>query len=139
MPSLNLLRRFAIGLHFFIGFGALAGGYAAVSEPLNPMGISTEMLKNGPFTSFLIPGLFLMAVLGLGNIVAGMVALYKHKWWPYFCGAMGDTLILWIVIQCIILSSIEALHVIFFILGAIQGLIAIGALLNNQQFPFDKK
>lgn len=138
MPNIKFLKTTSIVLHMFIGLGALAGGLAAVTNPTSPLGIPTDMLKNGPFDDFLIPGLFLMLVLGLGNIFAGISTIIKHKWWPYFSGAMGDTLILWIVIQCLILYTIAALHVIFFGLGVLQSMIALATIYQNKQFPFDK-
>ena len=139
MPNIKILKASSIALHLFIGFGAVAGGFAAVSNPISPLGIPSDMLKNGPFDDFLIPGLFLMLVLGLGNIFAGISAILKHKWWPYFSGAMGDILILWIVIQCLILSTIAALHVIFFGFGVLQSLIALATIYQNKQFPFEYK
>ncbi len=133
------LRKISIALHIFIGIGALAGGFAAVSNPESPMGISPEMLKNGPFDDFLIPGLFLMVVLGLGNLIATAFTLKQHRWWPYISGGMGDILVLWIVIQCFILFTIAGLHIIFFILGAIQSLLAIGVIYQKKLFPMNLK
>lgn len=139
MKNLDTLRKPIIFLHFFIGIGALAGGYSAVTNPVSPMGTSAEFLKNGPFENFLIPGLFLMLVIGLGNLLAGILTLKKHVFWPYFTGAMGAILIAWIVIQCYALSTIEVLHVIFFFFGAILGLTALATLISNKQFPFLEK
>lgn len=133
------LRKISIALHIFIGIGALAGGFAAVSNPESPMGISPEMLKNGPFDDFLIPGLFLMVVLGFGNLIAAAFTLKQHRWWPYISGGMGDILVLWIVIQCFILFTIAGLHIIFFILGAIQSLLAIGVIYQKKLFPMNLK
>ena len=133
------LRKISIALHIFIGIGALAGGFAAVSNPESPMGISPEMLKNGPFDDFLIPGLFLMVVLGLGNLIAAAFTLKQHRWWPYISGGMGDILVLWIVIQCFILFTIAGLHVIFFTLGAVQSLLAIGVIYQKKLFPMNLK
>lgn len=129
------LRKISIALHIFIGIGALAGGFSAVSNPESPMGISPDMLKNGPFDNFLIPGLFLMIVLGCGNLIAAAFTIKQHKWWPYMSGGMGDILVLWIVIQCLILFTIAGLHIIFFILGAIQSLLAIGVIYQKKLFP----
>lgn len=131
------LRKISIALHIFIGIGALAGGFAAVSNPESPMGISPEMLKNGPFDNFLIPGLFLMVVLGLGNLIAAAFTLKQHRWWPYISGGMGDILVLWIVIQCFILFTIAGLHVIFFILGTVQSLLAIGVIYQKKLYPLN--
>lgn len=139
MKNLEKLRIPIIILHYFIGIGAIAGGYSAVSNPTSPMGASTEYLKNGPFENFLIPGLFLMLVIGLGNLITGTLVLKKHVLWPYFSGAMGGILIAWIVIQCLVLATIESLHVIFFIFGAVLGLYAIAILFKNKQFPFLEK
>ena len=129
------LRKISIALHIFIGIGALAGGFSAVSNPESPMGISPDMLKNGPFDNFLIPGLFLMIVLGCGNLIAAAFTIKQHKSWPYMSGGMGDILVLWIVIQCLILFTIAGLHIIFFILGAIQSLLAIGVIYQKKLFP----
>lgn len=129
------LRKISIALHIFIGIGALAGGFSAVSNPESPMGISPDMLKNGPFDNFLIPGLFLMIVLGCGNLIAAAFTIKQHKYWPYMSGGMGDILVLWIVIQCLILFTIAGLHIIFFILGAIQSLLAIGVIYQKKLFP----
>ena len=139
MKIREIIRKTSIGLHYLIGIGGLAGGYGAVSNPNAPMGASTELLKNGPFDNFLIPGLFLMLVIGLGNLIIGTFALKKHILWPYLSGAMGGILVAWIVIQCYILYAVEALHVIFFLFGAILGLNAIAMLYFNRQFPFLKK
>lgn len=133
------LRKISIGLHLFIGTGAMAGGLAAVTNPESPMGITTDMLKNGPFENFLIPGLFLMLVLGMGNLLAAAFTLKEHKWWPYISGGMGDVLVFWIIIQCFILFAVAALHVIFFFLGALQGLLAVGVLYQKQMLPFRVK
>ena len=136
MLNLNQLKKISIGIHFFVGIGALAGGLAAVTNPTAPMGISTDMLKSGPFKDFLIPGLFLMLILGAGNLIVGTLSLKNHKWWMYLSGGMGDILVMWIVIQCIILWAVEALHVIFFIVGAVQGLLALAQIFYSGLFPF---
>lgn len=119
------MKKVLLGLHLFVGLGAIAGGLGAVMNPTKPMGMSIEALKLGPFDSFLVPGLFLMLIIGAGNLTAGVVLLKKHPLWVYFSGFEAIALVLWIVIQCIILQSIVALHVIFFIFGVIQGLIAL--------------
>jgi len=119
------MKKLLMGLHLLVGFGAIAGGLGAVMNPTMPMGMSTDALKLGPFDSFLIPGLFLMLIIGVGNVISGIILFKKHPLWVYFSGFEAVALVLWIVIQCIILQSIVALHVIFFTFGMIQGLIAL--------------
>ena len=139
MKAQDILRKLSIVFHFFIGIGGLAGGYGAVSNPNSPMGNSTELLKNGPFENFFIPGLFLLFVIGFGNLIVGTMLLKKHNLSPYFSGTMGAILISWIVIQCLILYTILPLHVIVFVIGTILGLSALTVLYSNKQFPFTEK
>lgn len=115
------MKRF---IHFFVGIGAMAGGLGAVLNPDGPMGMSTEVLKNGPFTDFLIPGLFLLLVLGVGNVVAGCFP--KPLLNSFTSLAMGGILALWIIIQCWVMQDIVALHLIFFGVGALQVLLGVG-------------
>ena len=49
---------------------------------------------------------------------------------------MGIILCAWIVIQCIFLRSVESLHIIFFILGLIQAVLAVFILFRARQFPY---
>ena len=100
------------------------GNGGILSPSGSAVGITaSEALKNGPFTDFLIPGIFLFVVLGLGNIIAFITA--KNKYQPYISGCFGIILCLWIVIQCYMLYTINVLHIIFFIIGIIQIFLSI--------------
>ncbi|MGE5654689.1 MAG: hypothetical protein ACM3ZQ_10605, partial [Bacillota bacterium] len=61
------LRRIQKALLLTVGIGALSGGAMAIYDPSGALyGAPTEILRTGPFTNFLIPGLFLFFVLGGG-------------------------------------------------------------------------
>jgi hypothetical protein len=103
----------------------LFGGSAAIYSPSgSAVGISVEALKNGPFTDFFIPGVFLFVVLGLGNLAAFITGKKNNKNQAYISGSLGVILCLWIAIQCYMLYTINPLHVIFFVIGIIQILLA---------------
>jgi len=119
------MKTLAIILHFFVGIGALAGGLAGLLDPTAPMGIPLEVLQNGPFTDFFIPSLFLFVVLGLGNVLAGIVALKFKPLAPFASGGMGAVLILWILIQVWVMQDIAVLHIIFFAIGVVQGIVGL--------------
>jgi len=123
-------------LHYFIGVGAVFGGLAAVLNPEGPMGISPEVLVNGPFKTFLIPGLFLLLFLGVGNILAGWFTRKKLKAQGYISGMLASGLVFWILIQCYIMQDINILHVIYFFLGAVQGILSLILLVRDRPFPF---
>lgn len=126
------------GLHYFVGIGVVFGGLGAVLNPINPMGISAEALKKGPFDSFLLPGLFLLLVLGLGNLFAGWTLRYRSKVRGYISGTLGAVMVFWILIQCYILQAINPLHVIFFAIGLTQGVLALKTLKRDGAYPFTK-
>ena len=134
---MKYIRVAGISFHFFVGVGAFFGGLAAVLNPISPLGISPDVLKLGPFTNFLIPGLTLLVVIGLGNMLAGVLVIKKVSFASYFSGVMGAILVGWIVIQCYILQSIVGLHIIFFLIGCIQGALALISLWITNQFPMN--
>jgi|SRR5665647_1308218 len=123
-------------LHYFIGVGAVFGGVAAILNPEGPMGMSTEVLVNGPFKTFLIPGLFLFLFLGIGNILAGWFTRKELKLQGYISGMLATGLVFWILIQCYILQDVNILHVIYFFLGAFQGILSLILLIRDKPFPF---
>ena len=123
----------------FVGVGALFGGIMAFLDPTGELfGLSTELLKKGPFNNFLIPGLFLFTVIGLGHMLSFWLVKKRIKFHPYISGALGCILMAWIVIQCYILEAINILHVIYFIIGAIEGVMSLYMLLKLKLFPFNK-
>ena len=132
---MKALYRWMIALHILIGIGAAAGGLGAVMNPTSPMGMSTDALKSGPFKDFLVPGLFLLCVLGLGNWAAAVGLARKAPLHGIASGFIGAVMVAWIVIQCIIIQAVVPLHAIFFFLGALQGILAIVLLYCRNEFP----
>ena len=112
-------------LHWIVGLGAAAGGLSAVINPLTPMGIPAETLQYSPFSTFLIPGLFLLIVLGLGNIAGALASGMIPPWKGYIGTGMGTILVLWIVVQCYMLRDIVFLHILFLLIGIFQALVSL--------------
>jgi len=129
---MKIVYRLLSILHIFVGIGAMVGGMMAILHPHSPFGIT---LKNSPFTSFLIPGIILFTVIGLGNIISALVIYYKPWFHGYVSSVFGWALVIWIVVQCIMLDSVVALHIIFFIIGLIQGILAMIILFKQRLFP----
>lgn len=129
------ITRWLLGLHAFVGLGAIGGGLMAILNPQGPGGMPVDALKNSPFTDFLIPGIILFAFIGLGNVAAAVTILLKTKYQGYISSVFGWGLMIWIVVQCIMLQSIVSLHIIFFCLGAVQAALAMAILFLRRQFP----
>lgn len=134
----KILKKLMIILHFFVGIGAMAGGAAALLNPEAPMGLNAaETLQNSPFNNFLIPGLLLFGVIGVGNLFAGFMLLKKNKFEYYISGILGGGLMVWIVVQCIMIRAVVALHVIYFLIGVIQAGLCAWTLFKKNLFPFN--
>jgi len=132
---MHIIRGILLVLHIFVGIGAVAGGLAAILNPAAPMGLAAESIPGFPFDSFLVPGIILFGLIGIGNLMAAIPIFYKRRWLGYTSGVLGCTLMGWIVIQCILLGSVVVLHVIFFALGAAISSLALASLTVEGLWP----
>lgn len=124
-----------VAMHWFVGLGAVGGGLGAVLNPDAPMGLPKDVLKYGPFHNFLIPGLFLLIVIGVGNVVSGIFVFKRSRYHEAISALMGAMLVAWIVIQCAVLWAINPLHVIFFGIGIAQVFLGLFLSMKNRVFP----
>lgn len=108
---------------------------AAILNPEAPMGMSVSSIPQFPFQSFLVPGIILFGLIGLGNIAATAPLFLKRRWAGDSSGAMGSALMIWIVVQCVMLGTVVGLHVIFFVIGAVQGCLALAMTMIEGVWP----
>lgn len=132
---MNKKIRFLCYLHFFVGVGALFGGIAGMLNPNDPLGIPADLLEGSPFSSFFIPSFILFTVIGLGHTFSGWTALKKSEYQGYISSVFSWALMIWIVVQCIIINSVDFLHVLYFFIGLIGAVLAMLLLLEKRQFP----
>jgi len=132
---MKLVRGLLLGLHIFVGVGAVVGGLGAIINPQGPLGISVEILKNSPFSNFLIPGIILFTVIGLGNLTSAIMFLVKSKLQGYISSVFSWGLVIWIVVQCIMLNSVNFLHILFFTIGLIESTLSAIILFKQGLFP----
>jgi hypothetical protein len=134
--KMKALHRILFGFHLLVGVGAMAGGFAAIANPQSPLGAPTDMLKNSPFSDFLIPGILLFGVIGVGNVVSAVLVQRNPWYFPYVSSVFGGALVIWIIVQCIMICDIVFLHILFFAIGVIQASIGIFFLFQSRMFPF---
>jgi hypothetical protein len=132
---MEIVYRLLFVLHGFVGVGALAGGLAAIINPQGPLGMSVEPLNNSPFSNYLIPGIILFTVIGLGNIISAFMFRYKLKFQGYISSVFSWALVIWIVVQCIMLNTVVFLHILFFTIGLIEAALSIVILFEHRLFP----
>ena len=119
-------------LQFLLGIGAFVSGGLLVAAPDGSlMQMPPSMLQFSPFSTFLIPGIFLAVFLGLYPLAVGYSLWQKPSWrWPDGINpfthmhwswaaslAAGVILLIWITVQMVMLQSIAFLHVLYNIWG----------------------
>lgn len=127
--------RILLILHTFVGIGAMGGGMMAILFPEGPAGMSADALEHSPFNDFLIPGIILFAVIGLGNVFSAVTLLKKSKYQGYVSSVFSWALVIWIIVQCIMLRAIVFLHVIYLILGLVEAMLSAIILFQQRLFP----
>lgn len=104
-------------LQVFIGLGALGGGWGLIADPTGAtLGMSVDMLGRTPFPDFLIPGVTLFVVNGLGSLAGGIASLLRLRYAGEAAVGLGVFLMLWIAAQLLWLG-VHWLHVLYFTLG----------------------
>ena len=105
----------------FTGVGALAGGWPLIMDPSGEaIGIPLKLLHGSPFSDYLIPGLLLFGVIGIGSLAALFVLWKKPKIsWITTMGA-GIALVIWILVQVAMIGYVSILQPIFFVIGVLE-------------------
>jgi hypothetical protein len=133
--EMKIVKWLLFALHAFVGLGAMGGGLMAILYPQGPGGMSTDALKNSPFSNYLIPGIILFIVIGLGNVFSAIMLLGKSRFQGYISSVFSWALVIWIIVQCIMLNSVVSLHVIFFIIGLVEAILSLIILIKYRLFP----
>jgi len=130
--SKNFPLIFLVVLMIFQAVSAIGGGLALVISPSGKlMQMPLSMLKHSPFPNFLIPGLFLLIVLGLLPAYAAYALSRKPNcrlcerlnpdkkvhWAWSLAFFIGIVLILWIDLEVMFLRAVDILHLIYALLG----------------------
>jgi hypothetical protein len=134
---MKIIFRLLFILHSFVGIGAMAGGLAAITNPQEPLGVPVEILRYSPFNDFLIPGIILFAMIGIGNIFSALTIYLKSRYQGYISSVFSWALVIWIVVQCIMLNSVVFLHILYFVIGLIEAVLSIIILFKQRLFPTD--
>lgn len=129
------IYRLLFALHVFVGIGAIGGGVATFINSENPLGMSAKYLKNSPFHNYLIPGIILFTIIGLGNIISALMFRWNLKFQGYASSVFSWALVIWIVVQCIMLEAVAFPHVLFFCIGLVQAALSMTILFEKRQFP----
>jgi hypothetical protein len=129
-----LSLRWLLGCLAFLSLSAIFGGVVLVGSPSGAwLRIPLSILHYSPFSDFLIPGLILGLVFGIGSFFAAL-ALWLRPAWPFATAltrltgehwawsaalAIGLGQIIWIVTQILMVRGLDGLQVLYGSLGVL--------------------
>jgi hypothetical protein len=117
-PVMGRAGRIAVGLLIWLGIGALAGGVALVAAPDGSiMHMPLSWLAGSPFPDFLVPGLILGGLFGVGSFAVAGLGLWGRRAAPFLAFALGCAQMIWIVVELAIIRGISVLHPLYFLTG----------------------
>jgi hypothetical protein len=119
-PELHAAGRTAIAFLVLVGLGALAGGIALVSRPDGSvMQFDVALLAGSPFADFLVPGLVLGGLFGIGSLVVAALGARHSRPAPFLAFGIGCAQMIWIVVELGIIKELSFLHPTMFTVGLV--------------------
>ena len=113
---MSAVRRTLLGLHLFHALSAVGGGIALV---VGALGVPTVLLRHTPFDSFVIPGIFLVVVIG-GSAMIGLTALLARRWRALATSAAaGAVMVGWILGESLLVEGFSWLQGLYLLTGSI--------------------
>jgi hypothetical protein len=125
-PELHLAGRLCVAFLGLLGLGALAGGIALVARPDGSvMHFDVALLAGSPFADYVVPGLILGGLFGVGSFVVAAVGLARFRVAPFLALAIGGGQMIWIVVELAVIRELSFLHPLFFGVGLIIAATAV--------------
>ena len=117
-PEMHRAGWVSVVLLVLLGLGALAGGVVLAAKPDGSvMGFEVRILEGSPFTDFLVPGLILGGLFGIGSLAVAWMGLRRVRLAPFLAFAIGVGQVIWIVVELAIIKDFSFLHPTFFGIG----------------------
>jgi len=125
-PELHAAGRITIAFLVLLGLGAVAGGIALAAEPDGSvMHFEVSTLAGSPFADYLVPGLILGGLFGVGSFIVAALGLRRSRLAPFLAFAIGCAQMIWIVVELAIIDELSVLHPTFFAVGLVIAVAAV--------------
>lgn len=134
--SLSFIRNTLITLLALVGTSAAVGGFGLVIT--DGLGMQNSVLKDTPFTSFILPGLILSFIVGGTQLIA-LYKLLKRKNDALFYAAIASFgLMIWLFVEVFIIDHRTALQAVFYAFAILEMMAILGLLKIYPQIVIDK-
>ena len=118
------VKRLVVGLGVFqilLGLSAVAGGVGMVGDPSgDSVGFPLDQLSGTPFPDYLIPGLFLLLIIGVGHLAGGILTIIRFRHAGEVAVVLGAILMAWIVVQVILIGLVYFLQPLYFLFAVVE-------------------
>ena len=117
----------------FLGLGGFIGGIPMQMDPSGEsMGLPPELLEGLPLNDFILPGLFLIVVMGIIPIIIAFGVWRRTRWAWGATLAMGGVLVVWIVFQILLWGFPDPIQIFYLMLGLV--ILAMGLLPSTRAY-----
>lgn len=118
----------------FTGVLAIPVGMLFLGDPTGAaIGVPQGWIEATVFGSYVIPGLYLLLVNGVGMLVLAALIVLRHWSAPWLSAILGVGLIVWILVQLVVMPETMLLQWIFLAIGFLLGFIALFWLRTTGQ------
>ena len=105
---------------------AIPVGLSFVADPSGrAMQLPAGWIEATPFGSYLIPGLYLLLVNGLGMLALAALTLMRSWLAPWLTATLGVGMIIWILVQIVVMPETMILTWVFLAVGFGLGFVAL--------------
>ncbi len=91
-----------MGAEVFVAVGAIYGGFGLIAD--NSIGMLPEWLDGTPFSSWTLPGIFLLLVVAAPMTTAAVAELRRLSWAYTASVIAGGAMVGWIIAQLAIIQ-----------------------------------
>lgn len=120
-------------LQAFNGLSGIVGGVGLVANPTGlELGMDPAWLESTPFNNYLIPGIVLLVVNGLGNVGGFFATVRKHPRAGEIASIFGAIMMIWIVAQVAWIGYKNFLQPFYFATGLLQIVAGILLIRSNR-------
>ncbi|HET9613388.1 MAG TPA: hypothetical protein VFP22_01140 [Candidatus Limnocylindrales bacterium] len=139
MPAQHAVERpryvwLAVALELFTAVGAIPVGLMFLADPTGRIvQVPQDWIEGTIFGSYLVPGLYLLLVNGLGMLGVAVLTWRRHWIAPWLTGTLGVGLIIWILVEIVLMPETMFLTWIFLATGFALGFIALFWLRTTGQ------